>query len=133
VTKGMGNASGKTAVAALALTVVLGRVPAFASDPASDLTKQALEARQATTRVLSLDADPELGAYLGGECATCHQQAGATSGIPPIRALPVDYIVRALVEYRLGMRDNNVMKLMSVRLKDEEIAALAAYFSSFPE
>ena len=129
----MGNARGRTAVAALALIFVPGFLPAIASDRANDSTKLTLEAEQATMRVLSLDADLELGAYLGSECATCHQRLGAASSIPPIVRLPGDYIVRALVEYRLGIRDNNVMKLMSARLKDEEIAALAAHFSTLRE
>ena len=41
---------------------------------------------------------------------------------------PADYTVQALVEYKLGVRTNNVMQLMTSRLADAEIAALAAYF-----
>jgi cytochrome c len=82
------------------------------------------------TRVLSIDGDAAYGEYLGGECFTCHQQSGNAYGIPPIVGLPTDYAVQALVEYKLGVRSNDVMKLMTVRLSDEEIAALAAYFSA---
>jgi cytochrome c len=87
------------------------------------------EVDSAVARILSIDGDAAYGEYLGGECVTCHQQSGDASSIPAIRGLPAAYTVQALVEYRLGLRSNEVMKLVSARLKDEEIAALAAYFS----
>lgn len=89
----------------------------------------ALEAEHTVTRILSLEGDPAYGEYLGGECVTCHRQSGGSSGIPPIRGLPADYTVQALVEYKLGIRENDVMKLMTARLADDEIASLAAYFA----
>lgn len=89
----------------------------------------AAEVERLTSDILSLDGDPAYGEYLGGECVTCHQRSGASDGIPPITGLPVDYAVRALVEYKLGIRGNEVMKLMTARLDEEEIAALAAYFA----
>lgn len=88
-----------------------------------------LEAEHQVTSILSEAGDPAFGAYLGSECATCHQQSGNGAGIPPIAGLPWEYTVQALVEYRLGIRTNEVMQLMAKRLADEEIAALAAYFA----
>ena len=88
-----------------------------------------LEAEHAVTRILSLEGDPAYGEYLGGECVTCHRQSGGSSRIPPIRGLPADYTVQALVEYKLGIRENEVMKLMTARLAEDEIASLAAYFA----
>ena len=88
-----------------------------------------LEAEHLATAILALGGDTAYGEYLGGECVTCHQQSGGSDGIPPIVGLPVDYTVKALVEYKLGIRPNDVMQLMSKRLANEEIAALAAYFA----
>lgn len=79
--------------------------------------------------ILSMSGDAAYGQYLGGECATCHRSSGAAAGIPPIAGLPRDHFVLALVEYRAGLRDNEVMTTTASRLTDEEIAALAAYFA----
>ncbi len=79
--------------------------------------------------ILALGGDPAYGAYLAGECVTCHRASGG-AGIPQIAGLPADYFVTALVEYRNGLRDNEVMVTTASRLGDAEIAALAAHFSS---
>jgi cytochrome c553 len=116
---------GSGAVTAALLAFLASTGVAFADEEAARL----LEAEHQVTRILSDAGDPAFGAYLGGECATCHQQSGNSDGIPPIAGLPADYTVQALVEYRLGIRTNEVMQLMAKRLADEEIAALAAYFA----
>ncbi len=79
--------------------------------------------------ILAITGDPAYGAYLAGECVTCHRASGG-AGIPQIAGLPADYFVTALVEYRSGLRDNEVMVTTASRLGDAEIAALAAHFSS---
>lgn len=107
-------------------------VPHAVSHAAEDAAL-ALEVEHVVTRILALDGDLAYGEYLGGECVTCHQASGAASGIPPIRGLPVDYAVQAMVEYKLGARANPVMKLMTARLSDEEIAALAVYIADMEE
>lgn len=80
--------------------------------------------------ILALPGDPAYGAYLGGECVTCHRASGTAPGIPQIAGLPRNHFVRALVEYRSGLRDNEVMRTTAGRLKDDEIAALAAHFAA---
>jgi cytochrome c len=80
--------------------------------------------------VLQMDGDPEYGEYLAGECVTCHQATGHADGIPSIVGLPRDYFVTSLFEYLNNVRSNDVMKLRVANLGNEEIAALAAYFSS---
>lgn len=80
--------------------------------------------------VLKIDGDPAFGEYLAGECVTCHQASGHADGIPSIVGLPKDYFVRSLFEYRTNVRSNEVMKLRVANLANDEIAALAAYFSS---
>lgn len=116
---GRGLAASFTAMLALAAAL-----PARAGDAAA-----ASQVEEAVARILLLDADPAYGEYLGGECVTCHQASGTAGGIPLIAGLPAGYMVRALSEYKFGLRDNNVMKLMATRLADDEVAALAAYFA----
>ncbi|MFP1633085.1 c-type cytochrome [Zhengella sp. ZM62] len=79
--------------------------------------------------VLQMEGDPEYGEYLAGECVTCHQATGHADGIPSIVGVPKDYFIRALFEYKNNIRSNEVMKLRVANLTNEEIAALAAYFS----
>lgn len=74
--------------------------------------------------------DRELGEYLSSECVTCHQISGRYDGIPPIVGLTEADFAQALGEYRNKSRDNAVMRSIAVKFTDEEIAALASYFSS---
>jgi cytochrome c len=53
----------------------------------------------------------------------------AQGGIPPIVGLPTDAFVDALLAYKNGERDNQVMRSVTGSLGLEEIAALAAYFA----
>ncbi len=87
-------------------------------------------ATEQTAAVLAVAADPAYGEYLAGDCVTCHRASGAADGIPPIAGLPVEHLVKALVEYRLRIRDNEVMTVRAARLSDDEIAALAHHFAS---
>ena len=94
-------------------------VAASADDPATSFTDI----------VLAMEGDPDYGEYLAGECVTCHQASGHADGIPSIVGLPRDYFIRALFEYKTNVRSNEVMKLRVTNLVNDEIAALAAYFS----
>ena len=80
-------------------------------------------------RILDIPGDPEYGAWLAGECATCHRGDGAAEGIPSITGWPLDDFVIALHAYKRGKRVHPAMQLVAGRLSDEEIAALAAHFS----
>lgn len=77
----------------------------------------------------ALQGDPEYGEYLSGECVTCHRPGGA-EGIPTITGWKPKNFIHALYEYKQEVRKNPVMITVSKRLGDEELAALAAYFSS---
>ncbi len=77
--------------------------------------------------------DAALGQYLSSECTTCHQTSGrATGGIPPIVGWPEDRFVAVLNSYRTRSRENAAMQAIAARLSDEDVAALAAYFSRLP-
>ena len=79
-------------------------------------------------RLLAIEGDPEYGAYLAGECTTCHRAGGSGEGIPSITGWPSDDFVIALQAYKRGKREHPAMQLVAGRLSDEEIAALAAHF-----
>ncbi|MFN4271218.1 MAG: c-type cytochrome [Aliihoeflea sp.] len=79
--------------------------------------------------IMAIDGDPAYGEYLGGECATCHRRSAPAEGIPQINGIDEHHFVRAMVEYREGIRLNEVMRTTAARLSDEEIAALAAHFT----
>ena len=83
--------------------------------------------------ILSVVGDPDYGAYLAGECTTCHHETGGEQGIPSITGWPIDDFVIALHAYKTGAREHPVMQLVTARLSDEEIAALAAYFQHVEE
>lgn len=105
----------------------------FSASPKSaakgETTDQGNAALAMTPKIAALEADPDYGQYLSGDCVTCHQISGNAEGIPSIIGLPKNYFITALLEYKFDIRDNKVMKLRVANLSDEEIAALAAYFS----
>ena len=81
-------------------------------------------------QILAIEGDPEYGAYLAGECTTCHRTDGTDEGIPSITGWPLDDFVIALHAYKGGKRVHPVMQMVAGRLSDEEIAALAVHFQS---
>lgn len=79
--------------------------------------------------ILQLSADPDYGEYLAGECVTCHSVGGASGGVPAIRGQERRYIIMALLAYQDGARSNTTMQQITKSLGQDEIAALAKYFS----
>jgi cytochrome c553 len=75
-------------------------------------------------------ADSGLGAYLAGECVTCHRTDVANKGIPPIAGWPEASFIAALQAYKHKARPNIVMQTIAARLQDDEMAALAKYFAA---
>ncbi len=51
---------------------------------------------------------------------------------PHLAGQYADYLARALHEYRDGGRNNPIMAVYVEKLSDQDIAELAAYFSSMP-
>lgn len=80
--------------------------------------------------ILAIVGDPEYGAYLAGECLTCHQESGAGGGVPAITGWPAEQFVVVLHAYKSKARPHPVMRMIAGGLSDEEIAALAAYFET---
>lgn len=79
--------------------------------------------------VMTIDADTEFGAYLSGECLTCHLPSGVNGAIPLIHGKDKVYLASALLEYKNKQRANAVMQGVSAGLSNEEIAALVTYLS----
>lgn len=80
--------------------------------------------------VLAIVGDAEFGQYLSSECSTCHQKDGDDEGIPSIVSWPEEDFVAAMHAYKQKLRPHPVMQMMAGRLNDEEIAALAAYYTT---
>lgn len=78
--------------------------------------------------ILAFAPDEAYGAYLSSECTTCHRAGG--EDIPNINGLAPENFVAGLLAYRTGAREHQVMTMVTARLGDEEIAALAAYFAT---
>lgn len=104
----------------------------FSDDPANipeaDPTAQGID-HDVAPEILALVGDPEYGAYLSGECTTCHQASGGDAGIPSITLWPQEDFVIAMHAYKSKTRANPTMQMIAGRLGDAEIAALAAYFA----
>lgn len=83
--------------------------------------------------ILSLKGDIEYGEYLSSECITCHQSSGDNDGIPGIVGWEIEDFVTAMHAYREKQRENPVMQLITGRLSNEEIAALAVFFNELIE
>ncbi len=98
------------------------------ADPTADASSHDLD-----PAILAIVGDPEYGAYLSGECTTCHQAEGGDDGIPSIVYWPEADFVIAMHAYKSKQRNHPVMQMIASRLGDEEIAALAAYFANLQE
>jgi cytochrome c553 len=75
--------------------------------------------------------DAKAGKAKAGACAACHGANG--EGVAPNPALAgksEQQFVQALNDYKTGKRAHAVMKSMASPLKDQEMADLAAYYSS---
>lgn len=78
--------------------------------------------------------NPELGRVKSAPCAACHGEdgLGTAPNFPVIAGQYADYLVHSLKQYRSGERENALMAPWVTELSDQDIADLAAYFSSLP-
>ena len=105
---------------------IIAYLAAF-SDPQQ--TAAVVQGFTVSADILSIQGDVEYGEYLSSECTTCHQSSGGDDGIPSIVGWDIEPFVTAMHAYREKHRDNPVMQMVTGRLSDAEIAALAAYFN----
>lgn len=76
--------------------------------------------------------DPAAGKEKAKVCAACHGENGVSQApdFPKLAGQYNDYLVRALNDYKSGARKNPIMAGQVANLKREDIADLAAYYSS---
>lgn len=115
---------------------VIAYLRTFSDNPAdipeADPTATATD-HDVDPEILAIQGDPEYGQYLSSECTTCHQADGGDDGIPSIVFWPQEDFVLAMHAYKNKQRSHPVMQMMAGRLNNEEIAALAAYFSNLED
>jgi cytochrome c553 len=77
-------------------------------------------------------AGTEAGKAKAQACAACHGERGITTmaNTPHIAGQPEAYIADQLRAYRSGKRVHPVMQVIAKPLTDEDIASLAAFYSS---
>lgn len=71
----------------------------------------------------------------GQSCVDCHGPEGNApidGSYPKLGGQHSDYLAHALASYRIGRRDNALMKTQAETLTDQQISDLAAYFGSRP-
>jgi cytochrome c553 len=69
-------------------------------------------------------------------CAACHGPQGLTPGAPELRGQQRAYLEQEMQAFKTGNRHNDIseqMRSVARQLTDEEIAMLAAYYSSFTD
>lgn len=85
----------------------------------------------AASPVLAQGADPNLGRNLAAACANCHGTNGVSQGgFPSLAGQPRSQLVRLMQEFRAGKRPATIMHQISKGYTDEQMEALAAYFSA---
>ena len=85
---------------------------------------------EVSDEILAIFGDIDYGEYLSSECTTCHHAQGIDEGIPSITGWPIESFVWALHSYKSGARKHPIMEMITQRLSNEEIAALAIFFES---
>ncbi len=76
----------------------------------------------------------EAGATKAVVCQACHGANGNSTNPqwPSLAGLGADYIVEQLQEFKEGRRNNPIMMPMAAALSADDMADVAAYFSSLP-
>jgi cytochrome c553 len=66
------------------------------------------------------------------QCQTCHGLDGMSKipEAPNLAGQPEPYLVKALDDFRHGVRKNDMMSIVAQQLSDADVADLAAYYAS---
>lgn len=78
--------------------------------------------------------DPEAGKAKSSTCVACHGANGVSANPlwPNLAGQKDQYLIKSIKAYRDGDRNDPMMSPMAAPLSDEDIADLAAYYSSLP-
>jgi cytochrome c553 len=76
-------------------------------------------------------ADVAAGKEKSKSCAACHGADGNSPApdFPRLAGQHFDYLVKALNDYKSGVRKNAIMAPMAANLSQRDMADLAAYYS----
>lgn len=77
------------------------------------------------------DGDVAAGQALAKKCAACHGKMGeGNRNNPPIAGLDKARFAKSLHDYKSGARKNSMMKMAVKKLRDQDMANLAAYYAT---
>jgi len=100
------------------------------------MIRNVLAATLASGAVFALSAlaqgtDPKLGRNLAAACANCHGTNGVSrQGMPNLAGQQRAYLVQQMQDFKTGKRPATIMHQLAKGYSDEQIEALAAYFSA---
>jgi len=100
------------------------------------MSRPLLVAALASGAVLAVPAlaqriDPNLGRNLAAACANCHGTNGMSQqGMPNLAGQQRAYLVQQMQDFRAGKRPATIMHQIAKGYTDEQIDALATYFSA---
>lgn len=79
-------------------------------------------------------ADVAAGKEKSKTCAACHGPDGNSQAadFPRLAGQHHDYLLKALNDYKTGVRKNAIMAPMAANLSKRDMADLAAYYSQQP-
>lgn len=77
-------------------------------------------------------ADAAAGRTKAAQCAVCHGPNGIATlpEAPNLAGQNEIYLIKALREFKTGVRKNEMMSMMAAGLSDADIEDLAAYYQS---
>jgi cytochrome c553 len=86
----------------------------------------------ASTATICAAGDVAAGRRKALQCQTCHGLDGLSKlpEAPHLAGQPEPYLVKSLNDYRKGIRKHEVMSIAAQPLSDQDVADLAAYYSS---
>ncbi len=81
---------------------------------------------------LPVTGDIKRGSEKAGLCAGCHGEDGNSEdpGYPKLAGQYESYLVKALTDYRSGVRKNAIMAGFAAGLSDQDILDVSAYYAS---
>ena len=127
----------------LALVSLLIAPATFAADtaaPAGNINTDWLKNRFAdespeSIKLRSAPGDPVAGKDKSQLCQGCHGEKGMTAEtmIPNLAGQYGKYISKELRNFQSGVRTHQIMNAMAATISDDDLADIAAYFSSQPK
>ncbi len=119
-----------TALASLSEQDIVNLAAYYASLPAPDSSTNP-EPPKAAEPSEEKQAEQAAAPAAAASCAGCHGEKGisTTAGTPSLAALGKDYLIAATKAYKTQSRKDPVMAGMVAALSDEDIEAIATYYS----